>query len=72
MVILPYLLTLPFAFDNFFNVQWMIILIAPFYFFCFLMKKEVDEWVSEYEAYELREEQKIEKALRLKEEEGWM
>ena len=72
MVALPFLLAFIIAYDNIFSIPWMIVLMAPFYLYCFLLKNTVSEWIEEYEGQELRKERKREEARRMKEEEGWM
>lgn len=72
MVALPFLLAFIIAYDNIFSIPWMIVLMFPFYLYCYLLKHTLDEWIEEYEGQELRKERKIEEVRRMKEEERWM
>jgi hypothetical protein len=72
MVVLPFLLAFLIANDNIFNIPWMIDLMVPFYFYCYLLKHTVGEWIEEYEGQKMRKERKREEARRMKEEERWM
>ena len=72
MIVLPFLLAFIIAYDNIFSIPWMIILMGPFYLYCYLLKHTVEEWIEELEGQELRKERKREEARRMKEEEEWM
>ena len=77
IVILPFLLVFLIIYYSISSVPWIIdpsiiYLMIPIYIYCYLLKHTVDEWLREYQAHELRKEQKLEKARRLKDEEGWM
>jgi len=72
MFVLPSLLGFLIAIDNIFSIPWMIVLMTPFYLYCYLLKHTVSEWIEEYEGQELRKERKREEAFRMKEEERWM
>lgn len=70
MVVLPFLFAFLFAYDVIFSIPIMIILIAPFYFYCYLIKHTVDNWIREYEKNEFRKEQKREKDRWITEKNG--
>jgi len=72
IVVLPWLFTYSISFGDIFIVRWMIVLTAPFYLYCYLLKRTIGEWIEEYDAHLGREEQKRESVRRQKEEERWM
>lgn len=55
------------SFGKIFSSTWLIVIIAPFYFYFLLLKHTVGEWVAEYEGQEMRKERKNEEARRMKE-----
>jgi hypothetical protein len=71
MVVLPWLFTYSISFGDIFLVRWMIVLAAPFYLHCYLLKRTIGEWIEEYEGQEARKERKREEARLKKEEERW-
>ena len=71
MVVLPWFFTYSISFGDIFIVRWMIVLTAPFYLYCYLLKRTIGEWIEEYEGQEARKERKREEARLRKEEERW-
>ena len=69
MVVLPYIVILIIFFDYILLSAWLLVPILLFYFYCYLLKYSVNEWLLKYYAHERLEEQKIESAKRRKEEE---
>lgn len=48
LVILPVILIFLIFQDNIEHIIWLPIYMVPFYFFCFIIKFSVDEWIREY------------------------
>jgi hypothetical protein len=48
MVILPVIFIFIIFQDNIANIIWLPVFMVPFYFFCFLIKYSIDEWIREY------------------------
>lgn len=71
MVVLPWLFTYSISFGDIFVVRWMIVLAAPFYLYCYLLKRTIGEWIEEYEGQELYKERKREETRRKMKEERW-
>ncbi len=71
MVALPCLLAFLIAEGNIFSIAWMIVIMAPFYLYCFLLKYTIDNWIEEYEGQEMLLERKREKAGLQKEGKRW-
>jgi hypothetical protein len=72
MFVLPCLLAFLIAKDHIFSIPWMIVLMVPFYFYCYLLKHSIDEWIEEFEGQEMRKEWKRDKVRQQKAEERWM
>jgi hypothetical protein len=66
--VLPCLLVYIIAFGEIFTISWLIVMIAPFYFYFLLLRHTVTEWLVEYEGLEMRKERKRQEASRMKEE----
>ena len=64
MVVLPWLFTYSISFGDIFVVRWMIVLAAPFYLYCYLLKRTIGVWIEEYEGQELYKERKREETRR--------
>lgn len=67
LVILPAVITLPIIGIGNEVVIVMLVIMAPFYFFCFLIKFSVEEWIREYNWAQQLAEQRKEKEEKLKE-----
>jgi len=50
MVVLPYPILYLILGDYILMPAWMLLPVIPFYFYCFIIKFSVDDWLSEYSA----------------------
>jgi len=71
MIAVPYIIILLVFFDFVLLSAWLILPIILYYFYCFLIKYSVDDWLKEYYAHEAYEEQKKESAKRKQDELLW-
>lgn len=71
MVVLPYIIILLIFYDFILLTAWLLVPVILFYFYCFLLKYSVEDWLKEYYAHEQYEEQKRESAKRKQDEINW-
>jgi amino acid transporter len=71
MVVLPCLLILLMFYDFVLLGAWLSVPVILFYFYCFMLKYSVADWLKDYYAHEEYEEQKRESAKRKQDELRW-
>lgn len=69
LVVLPYPVTYLIIGDYILLPAWLLLPIIPFYFYCFLIKYSVSQWLNEFNAEQQLAEQKKE---REKKEKEWL
>jgi len=71
MVVLPYIIILLIFYDFVLLGAWLLVPVVLFFFYCFLLKSSVADWIKDYYAREEYEEQKRESVKRKQDEMRW-